>query len=584
MVAGPSATREGGRPSRAVLAATAVAVLIAAACSNQPPVVGLTLATDLEAATRSAREHLAAHDTVGALRILTAASERTARSPGRDLIHGHIGALESEATLLGDLAALRASTGDTAGARGAFDRLLFGGGYYQLLDSLEQSPFYGALNASADAPRWRHALRELRRTWRDSAFVSPYRDTLPLEERVVGVALVWAEARYSFVGLGLQGEANWDSVFTATIARVTRPMDTWEYYQEVERMLFTLDDDHSDVMQLPPPLRRHRAGVPLDARRVDGHVIVTRVRSPSLAALGVRVGQEVVAIDGLPAERHVAERVPPQLGVATPQARDANTYGWQLWLGDSGTVLRARLRDADGVEQEVALRRGGWTDATRDPAVEARLLDQGIGYLALNSFGDPRTSALIDSAMATLGELHGLIVDTRRNSGGSQDAGWHLLSQFLTAPYTQVEQYSSAYLGIWRAWGGLAPRVPLPERIVRPDSVVHRSYPLLWLIGPRTASAAEGVAALAEQTGAATTVGETTFGSTGQPILVPLPGGGMARVRVEEERFNDGRVYTHRGITPQIPIPVSLAGLREGRDEVLEGALALMRQKLAGHR
>src|SRR5512143_1603710 len=346
-------------------------------------------------------------------------------------------------------------------------------------------------------------------------------------------------------------------------------------------MLFALDDDHSDVMQLPPPLRRHRAGVPLDARRVDGHVIVTRVRSPSLAALGVRAGQEVVTIDGLTPERHVAERVPPQLGFATPQARDANTFGWQLWLGEAGTSVRVRLRDPDGTEHEASLHRDGWTDAVRDPTVEARILEDGIGYLALNTFGDPRASLLIDSAMSTLGELRGLIVDTRRNSGGSQDAGWHLLAQFMTAPYVQTEQYSSAYVGIWRAWGGLAPRVPLPERIVTPDASVHRRYPLLWLIGPRTASAAEGVAALAEQTGAATTVGETTFGSTGQPILVPLPGGGMARVRVEEERFNDGRVYTQRGIAPQVPIPVTLAGLREGRDEVLEGALALMRRKLA---
>jgi len=565
--------------------ALALAVALASAgCVRSRPVSGLALATDLETVTRSARERLAAHDTAGALSLLDDAARRTARGTARDLIHGHIGALEGEAAVLGDLAALRAAAGDTAGAREAFDRLLFDGGYYELLDSLERSPFYRALNASAAGPRWRQALGQLRRTWRDSAFVSPYRDTLPLEERVAGVALVWAEARYSFVGFGRPGGRTWDSVFTATVARVTGPMDTWEYYQAIERMLFALDDDHSDVMQLPPPLRHHRAGVPLDARRVDGHVIVTRVRSPSLAALGVRPGQEVVAIDGLAPERHVADRVPAQLGFITPQAQDANTYGWQLWLGDSGTAVGVRLRDPDGAEQEVSLRRGGWTDAFPDPVVEARLLDGGIGYLALNTFGDPRAAGLIDSAMTLLGELRGLIVDTRRNSGGSQDAGWHLLSQFITAPFVQVEQYSSAYVGIWRAWGGLPPRVPLPERVISPDASHHRSYPLLWLIGPRTASAAEGVAALAEQTAAATTVGETTFGSTGQPILVPLPGGGMARVRVEEERFNDGRSYTGRGIPPQVPIPVTLPGLRAGRDEVLEGALALMRAKLAGHR
>ncbi len=559
---------------------TGMAILAVSACSRTHPVTGLALTASLESAMHSARARVAAGDTAGALELLTDAASRTARGPDRDLIHGHIGALGNEAALLGDLAALRAASGDTAGARAALDRLLFSGGYYELLDSLERSPFYRSLNASAIAPEFRQALAAQRRTWRDSAFVTPYRDTIPLDERVAGVALVWAEARYSFAGLGRPGIANWDSVYRATLTRVTKPMDTWGYYQEVERMLFALDDDHTDVMQLPQPLRKHRAGVPLDSRLVDGHVIVTRVRSAALAALGVRPGQEVVTIDGLTPERHVAERVPPQLGYVTPQARAANTFGWQLWLGEAGTTFCVRLRNLDGTEQDVTLHRDGWADAIRDPVVEARMLDGRIGYLALNTFGDPRASAMIDSAMATLGDLRGLIVDTRRNSGGSQDAGWHLLSQFMTAPYVQVEQYSSSYIGIWRAWGGLPPHVPLPERVVKPDPRVHRSYPLLWLVGPRTASAAEGVAALAEQSGVATTVGETTFGSTGQPILVPLPGGGTARVRVEEERFNDGRIYTRRGISPQVPISVTLEGLKAGRDEVLEGAMAIMRQKL----
>jgi C-terminal processing protease CtpA/Prc len=558
-------------------------VVLAGSCAHRGPVTGHALATRLERASRSARARLAAHDTTGALRLLRDAARGTARGAERDLIHGHLEARAYEAEVLGDLAALSAATGDTAGARATFERLLLTSGSYGLLDSLERSPFYRALDATSAGGGGRRTLGRLRRTWRDSAFVSPYRDTLPLGERLAGIALVWAEARYSFVGLGGQG-ASWDSVFLATLARVTRPMDTWGYYQEVERLLFALDDDHSDVMQLPAPLRRHRAGVPLDARRVDGHVIVTRLRSPSLSALGVRVGQEIVAIEGLTPERYVAERVPPQLGFSTPQARDANTYGWQLWLGEAGTELRLRLRDPDGTEREAALHRDGWTDIVRDPVVEARMLEDGIGYLALNSFGDPRAGALIDSSLATLGELRGLIVDTRRNSGGSQDAGWHLLARFIRQPFVQVEQYSSAYVGIWRAWGGLPPRVPMPERILVPDLSRHRDYPLLWLIGPRTASAAEGVAAMAEQTGAATTVGETTFGSTGQPLLVPLPGGGVARIRVEEERFNDGRAYTRRGIPPMVPIPVTVEGLRAGRDEVLEGALALMRRKLAGRR
>jgi hypothetical protein len=60
-----------------------------------------------------------------------------------------------------------------------------------------------------------------------------------------------------------------------------------------------------------------------------------------------------------------------------------------------------------------------------------------------------------------------------------------------------------------------------------------------------------------------------------------LPGGGGARIRVEEERYMDGRVYTGRGIVPQVPVAVTAIGLQAGRDEVLERALEVLRRKIA---
>jgi len=320
----------------------------------------------------------------------------------------------------------------------------------------------------------------------------------------------------------------------------------------------------------------------LEARRVDGHVMLTRIASQTLAALGLRAGQEVLSIDGLTPEEHVRRHVPLRMRFQTPQALDANTFGWALWRGELGSTMQLELRELDGTTHQVNVRRGPYANAEYRPVVEARVIAHGIGYLALSSFGDARAVALVDSALATFGDLRGLIVDTRWNTGGSQDAGWRVLSQFMDREFVQSAQFSSAYLGIWRAWGGLPPKVPMPARTIVPDPTKRRRYPMLWLIGPNTMSAAEGVAALVEQTGAGTTVGETTFGSTGQPLLIPVPGGGIARIRVEEERYMDGRIYTRRGIAPQVPIAPTLEGLRRGEDEVLIGALAFLKDRVGG--
>ncbi len=568
-----------------LLASRAMPVLLlltfGAACHRRAPETGAQLAHALLATQRSAQTVRASGNVLRAEQMLADAAGRTARGTARDLVHGHIGARAGRAAVLAELAAARAALGDTTGALAAFDRMLFEAADPDVLDSLQRSPRYAELSSIPGVAERAGQLRAARRWRGDSAFVSPYRDTIPVEERLSGLALVWAEMRYGFVGQGSAGAVDLDSAYRATVPRLLRPMDTWAFYQEIERFMALAADNHTDVMELPPPLRRHRASVPLDTRRVDGRVLVVRVRSASLAALGVAAGQEVLALDGLAPDAYVAAHVPPQFAVHTPQARDVVTFGWRMWLGDSGTVVTVRLRAPNGEPRDVRIRRGGWSDAQRDPPVAARRMDGGIGYLALNTFSDPRVSALADCALATLGELRALVVDTRLNGGGSQDAGWHLISQWLSRPYVQDQQFSNAYVAIWRAWGGGTVRVPMPERVVQPHPTVHRTIPLIWLVGPRTASAAEGVAALVEQTGVGVTLGEPTFGSTGQPILVPLPGGGRARVRVEEERYNDGRVYTRRGIMPMIAVPVTADGLRAGKDEVLDRALEEVRRRLA---
>jgi len=77
----------------------------------------------------------------------------------------------------------------------------------------------------------------------------------------------------------------------------------------------------------------------------------------------------------------------------------------------------------------------------------------------------------------------------------------------------------------------------------------------------------------------ATIVGSTTAGTNGNGNVASfqVPGGfkiGFTGMRVTR---HDGRTPFHlAGIVPDITVVPTLAGLREGRDEVLERALALV--------
>jgi C-terminal processing protease CtpA/Prc len=100
------------------------------------------------------------------------------------------------------------------------------------------------------------------------------------------------------------------------------------------------------------------------------------------------------------------------------------------------------------------------------------------------------------------------------------------------------------------------------------------------LVGPGTFSAAEDFASSFDILSAGTIIGEPTGGSTGQPLMFPLPGGGSGRVCTLQERYADGREFVGVGIQPKIVVTPTVADFRMERDVVLEAAIEYLRKWL----
>jgi C-terminal processing protease CtpA/Prc len=77
-----------------------------------------------------------------------------------------------------------------------------------------------------------------------------------------------------------------------------------------------------------------------------------------------------------------------------------------------------------------------------------------------------------------------------------------------------------------------------------------------------------------------TIVGGTTAGTNGNVVRVELPGGFAVTFTGMRVTRHDGRTPYHlAGTRPDIPIAPTIAGLRAGRDEVLERALAFVQAR-----
>lgn len=129
-----------------------------------------------------------------------------------------------------------------------------------------------------------------------------------------------------------------------------------------------------------------------------------------------------------------------------------------------------------------------------------------------------------------------LFIDLRDASGGDLYEAFDLAALFLPEGTT---------LGAQQSRGG----TPQP---VRAPGGHKLGMPLVLIVGPDTASAAEVFAGILQQHGRARLVGQKTFGKCSSQTDTRLSDGSMLRFTNREILLPDGRSCTGRGLAPDV--------------------------------
>ncbi|MEM1142138.1 MAG: S41 family peptidase [Pseudomonadota bacterium] len=430
-------------------------------------------------------------------------------------------------------------------------------------------------------------------------------------------------------------DAGWAGVVDRAIAE--NGMTVGDFYLAIERTLVGIRCDHTKA-ELPRDLRleRETARLYLPARwlLIEGRALVYEGGEDTR----LNYGDEILSVDGRPMSELVAEVAPliPVDGFTEWSRRGGisesrefmggalDHFGALLWeVGPTATLEVQNSSGETRTETVERLNYQQWRElgdgiagaANFKDAVQLERLGDRAAYLRVDTFvnyRDPvKPDEIYDPIFKALRSENRdfLILDLRRNGGGSNDAQFRLLAHLTDKRLPIVKDMRAKTLNLggvrehlW-TWdkthldpprigyrenedGTFSPRRVFAEDLQRinPDRYAFEGQ-LIVLTSTENSSGSTMLLSVLKELSNATFIGEPTGGSAEGPtagiqFTLTLPES-RVRTRVPFFRYyvNVSTFDSGLGVTPDISAPMTIAAFRDRRDPAKEAAVALLESR-----
>ncbi len=367
--------------------------------------------------------------------------------------------------------------------------------------------------------------------------------------------------------------------------------------------------------------------LPFHLTFVASRALVIASATPELAA-----GDEVVSINGTPVAQIITQMMPYLRADGASDGKRVVQLNHDRFGGSSMDLVWPLLSPPASGRYSVGRRRGeGDVSIVSVEAVSLGVraaaikkqgivepseawtfkIENGVAVLTLPTFSFWREkfdwAAYLDERFAQMHaeRVSHLIIDIRASEGGDGAINRAILSHLLRAPYTwpasqAIVKYERApyalvkYLDTWnfdffdrtgrveKAADGqryifTSARKPEPTITPKPQPFNGKTY---LLVGPENSSATFLLALLAQQSGAATLIGQNTGGNLrglngGELAWVTLPHSGVS-VDIPLISSEPLAPQPDASVMPDIVVPQSFAARAAGRDVEMEAALHII--------
>lgn len=432
------------------------------------------------------------------------------------------------------------------------------------------------------------------------------------QDKVAGLSYFWSEVKYNFAYFD-QAEINWDSTNHAFISKVLDTQNNWEYFLVLKELSAYLKDGHTDIYSLNNSIR-DSLHAPIRFSKAGDVIFVSNVVQQDNNM--VPIGSQLVEIEGIKTLQWLRNSLFKYISASTPHERlneAINSFYYVIPDTISTLDMTFQTPNKSIINYTYRFRNSPliWTKSNPITPIYNKEMKGDFAYLQLNSFGNDRIVSEFRKDIRDLQKTKGIIIDLRNNGGGNTNNGDKILMHFTNSDTLIGSKWKTRqHLASFKAWGKHYKKEN-PNIISQNDEYAEfykkvfaiyegdywyegglhkavnttdkelRNIPMIVLSGNKTASAAEDFLVTLKQLPDRNVkiVGEKSFGSTGQPLQLELPGKIKARICTKRDIFKDGTDFVGTGIIPDIEIIPTVSDIIKERDIVLEKAIETLKKQ-----
>lgn len=365
---------------------------------------------------------------------------------------------------------------------------------------------------------------------------------------------------------------DWKKATAPLLAEAKKVKTPAEHGKLLVRLLARLEDGHCEVRPLPAAKDvklewPDKSGGPGLFVCKSGKKLYVKSAWATAAEVGLEPGMELLAIDGLAADKWMEKRVADVRDVVSFSTdQQAFYYACHWGLADAvGTRLELEVKTIGGEKKKRTITFTKRNQVPSGPAFAPEGLETagdlafgrtaaGFGYVHLRRMKESVVDDL-DTALAKVGDVPGLVLDFRANGGGSFD--------------------HEAFIGRF------VPAGKTIEFAVKHASAGPRQYggPIVVIVDAGVRSAGETAADLFKEDGRGYVIGESaTAGMSSQKTTIELPSKLFAlyvSTRSNHARANGGKGLEGLGVIPHELVEYDAKDLAAKKDTLIARAEAL---------